>query len=115
MKVVKTRLCNIMEDDRLRNLLVEYIVKEITEKFNVDAIINKFNTIKMKKSCINIFFFFFFKVNLIFFKVYLIFTYYIFYYFTLAPFSDTPLELSRTTMPTKLSLPSAGCQTQTST
>ena len=42
MKIVKTRLCNRMEDDFLANYLIVYIEKEIAERFTIDMIIDDF-------------------------------------------------------------------------
>ena len=49
MKVVKTRLCNKIEDDILKNLLVVYIERKIAEKITVDTIIDKFSSIKEQR------------------------------------------------------------------
>jgi hypothetical protein len=36
MKIVKTRLCNRMENDFLLNYLIVYIEKEIAKRFTID-------------------------------------------------------------------------------
>jgi len=46
MKIVKTRLCNWMEDDYLANYLIVYIEKEIAERFPIDMIIDDFYSMK---------------------------------------------------------------------
>jgi len=46
MKIVKTRLCNRMEDDFLANYLIVYIVKEIAERFIMNMIIDDFYFMK---------------------------------------------------------------------
>jgi len=46
MKIVKTRLCNRMEDDFLANYLIVYIVKEIVERFTIYMIIDYLCSIK---------------------------------------------------------------------
>ena len=42
MKIVKTRLCNRMEDDFLANYLIVDIEKEIAERVTIDIIIDDF-------------------------------------------------------------------------
>ncbi|XP_062011181.1 uncharacterized protein LOC133727792 [Rosa rugosa] len=42
MRIVKTRLCNRMENDFLTDSLLMYIEKEIAEKFTIDSIIDDF-------------------------------------------------------------------------
>jgi hypothetical protein len=49
MKIVKTRLCNTMEDDFLANSLVLYIEKEIAEIFDSDLILDDFVLLKDRK------------------------------------------------------------------
>ena len=46
MKIVKTRLCNKMEDEFLSDNLVVYIEKEIAENFTTDSILNDFRSLK---------------------------------------------------------------------
>jgi hypothetical protein len=46
MKIVKTRLCNKMDDEFLVNSLVVYIEREISESFNLDSILDDFVSLK---------------------------------------------------------------------
>ncbi|KAH9667247.1 TTF-type domain-containing protein [Citrus sinensis] len=46
MRIVKTRLCNKMEDEFLTNSLIMYIEREIAEKISIESIINEFRDIK---------------------------------------------------------------------
>jgi len=50
IKIVKTRLCNRMEDDFLVNYLIVYIEKEIVERFTIDMIIDDFYFIKERRA-----------------------------------------------------------------
>jgi len=47
MKIVKTRLCNRMEDDFLANYFIVYI--EIAERVIIDMIIDDFYSIKERR------------------------------------------------------------------
>ena len=49
MKIVKTRLCNKMEDKFLSNNLVVYIEKEIAENFTTDSILDDFRSLKERR------------------------------------------------------------------
>jgi hypothetical protein len=49
MKIVKTRLCNKMEDDFLANSLVLYIEREIAESFDLYLILDDFVLLKDRK------------------------------------------------------------------
>jgi hypothetical protein len=49
MKIVKTRLCNRIEDDFLANYLNVYIEKEIAERFTIDMIIDDFYSMKERR------------------------------------------------------------------
>jgi hypothetical protein len=49
MKIVKTRLCNKMEDDFLANSLVLYIEREIAEIFDSNSILDDFVLLKDRK------------------------------------------------------------------
>jgi hypothetical protein len=49
MKIIKTRLCNKMEDDFLANSLVIYIEMEIAEIFDLDSILDDFVLLKDRK------------------------------------------------------------------
>ena len=46
MKIIKTRLCNKMEDEFLADNLVIYIEKEIAETFSSDSILDDFVDLK---------------------------------------------------------------------
>jgi hypothetical protein len=46
MKIVKTRLCNKMDDEFLVNSLVVYIERKISESFNLDSILDDFVSLK---------------------------------------------------------------------
>jgi len=48
MKIVKTRLCNRMEDDFLANYFIVYI--EIAERVIIDMIIDDFYSIKERRA-----------------------------------------------------------------
>jgi hypothetical protein len=50
MKIVKTKLCNRMEDDFFANYLIVYIEKEIAEKFTIDMIIDDFYFMKEQRA-----------------------------------------------------------------
>jgi hypothetical protein len=50
MKILKTSLCNRIEDDFLANYLIVYIVKEIVERFTIDMIIDDFYFIKERRA-----------------------------------------------------------------
>jgi hypothetical protein len=50
MKIVKTRLRNLMEDDFLTNYLIVYIEKEIAETFTIDMIIDDFYSMKERRA-----------------------------------------------------------------
>jgi len=50
MKIVKTRLCNRMEDDFLANYLIVYIEKEIAKRVIIDMIIDDFYSIKERRA-----------------------------------------------------------------
>ncbi|XP_057452984.1 uncharacterized protein LOC130744837 [Lotus japonicus] len=50
MKVIKTRLCNKMEDDFLTDYMVVYIEKEIPEKYSSDMIIDDFYSMKQRRA-----------------------------------------------------------------
>jgi hypothetical protein len=49
MKIVKTRLCNKMEDDILANSLVLYIEREIAKSFDLYLILDDFVLLKDRK------------------------------------------------------------------
>jgi hypothetical protein len=49
MKIVKTRLCNKMEDDFLANSLVLYIEREIAKSFDLYSILDDFVLLKDRK------------------------------------------------------------------
>jgi hypothetical protein len=49
MKVIKTRLCNKMDDEFLANSLVVYIEREISESFNSDLILDDFIYLKTRR------------------------------------------------------------------
>jgi hypothetical protein len=49
IKILKTRLCNKIEDGFLANSLVVYIEKEIAESFNLDSILDDFVSLKGRK------------------------------------------------------------------
>ena len=49
MKIVKTKLCNRMEDDFFANYLIVYIEKEIAERFTIDMIIDDFYFMKEQR------------------------------------------------------------------
>jgi len=50
MKIVKTKLCNRMNDDFFANYLIVYIVKEIAERFTIDMIIEDFYSMKKRQA-----------------------------------------------------------------
>jgi len=50
MKIVKTRLCNRMENGFLANYLIVYIEKEIVERFTIDMIIDDFYSMKERRA-----------------------------------------------------------------
>ncbi|KAI8546827.1 hypothetical protein RHMOL_Rhmol07G0149500 [Rhododendron molle] len=50
MKLVKSRLCNRMEDDFLASLLITYIEKDIARSFDADSIIDAFNDMKKRRT-----------------------------------------------------------------
>lgn len=49
MKIVKTRLRSMMEEDFLSDCLQIYVKKEIGEKFNVDSLIDDFRDFKERQ------------------------------------------------------------------
>jgi hypothetical protein len=49
MKIVKTRLCNKIEDNFLENSLILYIEREIVESFDLDSILDDFILLKNRK------------------------------------------------------------------
>ncbi|TVU46723.1 hypothetical protein EJB05_06275, partial [Eragrostis curvula] len=49
LKIVKTRLCNKMEDDFLANSLLVHIEGELLENYSYDDIIDDFNDVKDRK------------------------------------------------------------------
>jgi hypothetical protein len=49
MKVIKTRLCNKMDDEFLANSLVVYIEREISESFNSDLILDDFVSLRTRR------------------------------------------------------------------
>jgi hypothetical protein len=53
MKIVKTRLCNRMEDDFFANYLIVCIEKEIVERFTIDMIIDDFYSMKERRAQLN--------------------------------------------------------------
>ena len=50
MKIVKTRLCNKMEDAFLADNLVMYIEKEIVQEFDTDSVIDYFQKMKTRRA-----------------------------------------------------------------
>ncbi|KAH1046668.1 hypothetical protein J1N35_037452 [Gossypium stocksii] len=46
MKIMKTRLCNRIEDDCVSTYLVVYIEKEIAQEFSTGSIIDEFDLMK---------------------------------------------------------------------
>jgi len=50
MNIVKTRLCNRIDDDFLANYLIVYIKKEIAERFTIDMIIDDFYFMKKQRA-----------------------------------------------------------------
>ena len=42
MKIIKTKLCNKMEDEFLADNLIVYIEKEIVETFDLDYVLDDF-------------------------------------------------------------------------
>ena len=48
-KIVKSKICNRMEDDFLTNSLIMYIEKEIVEKFSIDSIIDDFRDMQERR------------------------------------------------------------------
>jgi hypothetical protein len=50
MNIVKTRLCNRIDDDFLANYLIVYIEKEIAERFTIDMIIDDFYSMKKRRA-----------------------------------------------------------------
>lgn len=46
MKLIKTRLCNKMEDEFLADSMMLYIEKEIADQFSTDSIIDEFKSKK---------------------------------------------------------------------
>jgi hypothetical protein len=49
MKIVKTRLCNKIEDEFLTDSLMLYIERKIAATFNTDSIIDDFRDMKTRK------------------------------------------------------------------
>jgi len=49
MKLVKTRLRNIMGDEFLRDCLIIYIEKEIAMEFTTDTLIDNFYDMKTRR------------------------------------------------------------------
>jgi hypothetical protein len=48
MNIVKSRLCNKIEDNFLMVSLIVYIEKEIVAKFSIDSIIDDFRDLKTR-------------------------------------------------------------------
>ena len=54
MNIVKSRLCNKIEDNFLMVSLIVYIEKEIATKFSIDSIIDDFRDLENTSSSIRI-------------------------------------------------------------
>ena len=49
MKLLKTRLCNRMEDEFLADNMIVYIEKEIVGNFTIEMIMNEFYSMKNRR------------------------------------------------------------------
>ena len=50
MKIVKTKLCNKMEDEFLANNLIVYIKREIAEMFDSNFVLDDFVSMKERRA-----------------------------------------------------------------